>query len=353
MSGCLGLQNLGWKGSFQQQLSLDELTENSDLTIARVVRVERTELGLLKEANSEHSFEAITISVTSSMPKVTVGDWVLLDSQGQFSRLLDRLTWLERKSAGTERNRQLIAANIDTVFIVSSMNQEFSLNRIERYLSLANETGIMPVVILTKQDLCEDAETYINQVQSLDAMLVVFGMNALDLKNLAVLNPWISAENSVAVIGSSGVGKSTLVNGLVGERTQATNHIREDDSKGRHTTTSRSIHLLPQGGVLIDTPGMRELQLTDCEQGVDETFSDIVSLAQCCQFSDCKHLSEPNCAVLEAIDTGTLSERRLRNYQKLMKEQAFNSASLAEKRLDDKRFRKMVKSVMNFKQKHR
>ena len=344
MKAAYTLPQLGWKQSFQQQLSLEEL---SDLTVARVAIAERSELILLSEA------ERITLHITPSMPSMTVGDWVLLDEDNRFVRLLERLTWLERKAAGSERNRQLIAANLDTVFIVSSLNEDFNLNRIERYLSLAHETGIEPVVVLTKADLCDSPEEYVSQVQALDAMLAVVKLNALDAISIEVLAPWLGLGNTVAVIGSSGVGKSTLINTLIGQEIQSTGGIREDDAKGRHTTSSRSMHLLKQGAVLLDTPGMRELQLTDCEQGVEETFADIVSLALQCKFSDCQHESEPKCAVQAAIADGRLDERRLHNYQKLMREQAFNSASLAERKAKDKDFGKMVKSVMDFKNQNR
>ena len=279
-----------------------------------------------------------------------VGDWLLLDADNRLVRLLERQTWFARKAAGKEHYRQLIAANIDTVFIVSSLNQDFNLNRIERYLALAHEAKVEAVVVLTKKDLCDDAHGMIQRVQSLDPMLAVVALNALDVESVSVLEPWLGEGNTAAFIGSSGVGKSTLINTVLGESTQSTQAIRGDDDKGRHTT-SRSMHLLPSGAVLIDTPGMRELQLTDCEQGVDETFADIVDLQSRCKFTDCQHQSEPGCAVQAAIQQGKLEPRRLQNYRKLMREQTFNSATLAERNTQDKSFGKMVKSVVQHKQK--
>jgi len=248
---------------------------------------------------------------------------------------------------------QLIASNIDTVFIVSSMNQDFNLNRIERYLALANETGVEPVIVLTKSDLCEDCEQYVDQIKELDPFLISVTVNSLDSESVQKLGEWCVEGRTVALLGSSGVGKSTLINTLSGESVEDTNAIREDDAKGRHTTTSRTIHFLSSGGLLLDTPGMRELQLTDCEQGVEETFSEITALAEQCRFKDCQHESEPGCAVRAAIESGDLDERRLANYLKLMKEQEFNSATLAERRAKDREFGRMVRSVTKSKKNRR
>ena len=279
-----------------------------------------------------------------------MGDWVLLDQEDGFQRHLDRASHFSRKAAGTKVARQLIAANIDHVFIVSSLNQDFNLNRIERYLAFANEAGVESVVVLTKLDQCTTPETYIEALNAMDAFLAAVTVNALDTESVAVLTEWCGVGKTVALLGSSGVGKSTLVNTLLGETTQGTQPIRADDAKGRHTTTHRSLHLLPSGGLLLDTPGMRELQLADCEQGVEETFAEIVELAHRCRFSDCTHESEPGCAVRAAIDAGTLGERRLISYQKLMREQAFNAATLAEKRAHGRALGRFYRSVMKEKQ---
>ena len=276
---------------------------------------------------------------------MTVGDWLLLDSAGRYQKLLERFSEFRRKSAGSKVDSQLIAANIDTVFVVCSLNQDFNLSRIERYLALAHEAGVEPVVVLTKADCCNDPQSYIDQVQKLDTMLAVEAVNGLDADSVEVLQPWCRSGQTVAVLGSSGVGKSTLVNTLSGDSQQLTGGIREDDSKGRHTTTSRSLRILPSGAVLLDTPGMRELQLTACEQGVEATFADINELAAQCRFSDCNHQGEPGCVVIAAINDGNLEERRLKSYQKLMREQAHNAASLAEKRASSREFGRYIHSV--------
>lgn len=334
------LAQLGWKHFFQQQLSLEEWEA---FTIARVVGLDRSVVHLLTTDDKKD------LPVTPRMPDVTVGDWLLLDEQSRFHRLLERSSLFFRKAAGPRVATQLIAANVDTVFIVSSMNPDFSQNRLERYLALANEARVRPVIVLTRLDCCDNPETYRAKVQALNLPLDVVMVNSLDKASVSQLRAWCSTGETVALLGSSGVGKSTIVNTLLGSEVQPTQAIREDDAKGRHTTTRRSIHFLAAGGLLLDTPGMRELQIADCEHGIEETFPEIVELATHCRFSDCKHVAEPGCAVLEAIENGTLDERRLISYRKLMKEQAFNASTLAEKRARDREFGRYVRSVMDSK----
>lgn len=343
MSDVYSLSQLGWKPFFQQQLTLAEW-ENA--VIGRVVAQQRSVIQLQTTAGKQ------SLHITKAMPAFTVGDWILLDSAGVYLRLLDRLSLFSRKAAGTKVATQLIASNIDTVFIVSSMNQDFNLNRIERYLALANDAGVEPVVVLSKMDTCDTPEKYVEQAQVLDPFLQVVTVNSLDADSVSRLNDWCTEGKTVALLGSSGVGKSTLINTLSGQTVQSTRAIREDDDKGRHTTTSRSLHFLPSGGLLLDTPGMRELQLADCEQGIEETFAEITELAAKCRFTDCKHETEPGCAVQAAIESGQLDARRLASYSKLMREQAFNSATLAEKRARDRDFGRMIRSVQESSRRH-
>ncbi|ELB2829043.1 ribosome small subunit-dependent GTPase A [Vibrio alginolyticus] len=332
------LKQLGWKPFFQQQLTLDDY----DNTIfARVIAHHRSGYLLATETGQVH------LNAHHSLPNMTVGDWVILNEDQQFVRLLDRLSLFSRKAAGSKVAEQLIAANVDTVFIVCSLNDDFNLSRIERYLALAHEAEVDPVIVLSKADLCDNTDELKSQVQKLDPLLAIETVNGLEIESASKLMTWCKEGQTLAFIGSSGVGKSTLVNALLGQQEQATGHIREDDSKGRHTTTSRSIHLLPDGGILIDTPGMRELQLADCESGVSEAFSDIEALAQRCRFGDCQHQTEPGCAIQTAIENGKLEVRRFNNYQKLLREQAFNGATLAEQRAQSRQFGKLARNAMN------
>ena len=332
------LISLGWKPSYQQQQSIDELDTTRPV---RVIAQHRSRLAC------SNGLELIDLDVSDAMPAITVGDWLLLNHQQQFMRLLDRHSLFSRKAAGSKLQIQLIAANVDTLFIVSSLNQDFNLNRIERYLALAYEADVEPIVVLTKQDQCDNADDYISQMQAIDSQLMVIAVNALDKSSVEQLQPWCYRGNTVAFMGSSGVGKSTLVNSLAGSHSQQTSAIREDDSKGRHTTTGRVLQQLASGAMLMDTPGMRELQLADCEQGLEEAFQDIQQLSRHCKFADCLHQNEPGCAVKRAIDQDNLDERRLSNYLKLKSEQAFNSASLAEKREADKSFTRSIKQVQS------
>lgn len=329
----LTLSQLGWRPYFQQQLTFEDLT---DFQVGRIIEQHRSNVIVLSEQGQ------VSLLPPSGDERVCVGDWVLFDEDLRIQRVLDRQSLFDRKAPGYKVASQLIAANVDSVMIVCSLNNDFNLSRIERYLAIAKEAEVEPVVVLTKADLCDDADDKQDQVQKLNRMMSVYSVNALDAKELTALHSYCKNGQTIAFLGSSGVGKSTLVNGLLGFEAQETGEIREDDSKGRHTTTHRALKLMPQGGLLMDTPGMRELQLADCEQGVNATFSEITDLALTCRFSDCSHTKEPGCAVLKAVDSGELDERRLVSYQKLMREQAINGASLAEQRAKDKAFGKMV-----------
>jgi len=341
------LVELGWNNRFQQQLSLEEWEVYQP---ARVVQQHKSEINVFAESG------ALTIKTSGAnhLP-LTVGDWLLLDSKHSIYRVLERSSIFSRKAAGSKVAEQLIAANVDTLFIVSSLNNDFNLNRIERYLVLAHEAGVEPLVVLTKADLCESRDVvddYIAQIKKLDKFLTVVALNALDSSAKQQLSPWCKVGKTLALLGSSGVGKSTLVNSLLGENTQNTDGIREDDSKGHHTTTSRSLHIissnaLVDGGIVLDTPGMRELQMANSEEGIAETFADVIQLSKSCKFSNCQHESEPGCAVQAAIESNELSSRRLQSFQKLQKEDAFNSASLAERRDKNKKREKFYRSVIS------
>ncbi|WP_250655826.1 ribosome small subunit-dependent GTPase A [Alkalimarinus coralli] len=338
MSNFSLLASLGWQSFFQQQLSLDEWENASP---ARVIEQHRSEVTLSNES------EIFNIELSHSMPNMVVGDWLLLDKNKQFIRLLERKTCFQRKAPGSKVKSQLISANVDTAFIVCSMNEDFNLNRIERFLALVNESGAEPVIVLSKSDQSISPESYISRTQKLDSGLIVEPVNCLDPHSVSKLDVWLKQGSTISVLGSSGVGKSTLINTLSGENVQSTGRIREDDGKGRHTTTRRSLIPLDTGSLILDTPGMREIQLSDCKEGIATTFADIENLSNQCRYGDCQHQLEPGCAVQQAIVNGVLDQRRLDNYHKLLREEDLNSASLMEKRAKDKALGKFYKRTLN------
>jgi ribosome biogenesis GTPase len=244
---------------------------------------------------------------------------------------------------------QLIAANIDTVFVVTSCNADFNVARLERYVALAFEAGIDPVIVLTKVDLTDDRARYVEAAQAVSEHVSVVALDARSAEPAQALADWCRPGRTVAFLGSSGVGKSTLTNALLGAHAIATQDIREDDAKGRHTTTRRELHATPGGCLVLDTPGMRELQLTDAATGIAAVFDDIDALAASCRFTDCQHETEPGCAVRSAMADGSLDPARLARWRKLEAEDAFNSATLAERREKMRAFGKIVRSAVTAK----
>lgn len=318
----LTLEDYGWSDHFQQQLT----PEDGEALPVRVVMVHRDALDV-----AGPSFEGRIAGFTrrDRGNMATTGDWILVTAAQQALRLLDRHSILKRKSAGRGRSVQMIAANVDVLFVVTSANQEFNLARIERYLALAAESGATPVVLITKADLSEDVTPFVEAVQEMRPGLAVLAINARHADVGLQLAPWLGRGKTLALLGSSGVGKSTLVNSLMGQNLQATQGSRVGGDKGRHTTSARSLHRLPNGAWLMDTPGIRELQLLDVAQGVDDVFDDLAALAATCKFSNCMHLNEPGCAVQEAVTAGVVDDLRLMRYQKLQGEEQANSQAIS------------------------
>ena len=281
---------------------------------------------------------------------ITVGDWLLYDREAPSeSRLLERTSLIKRRAPGHDRREQLIAANIDTAFIVTSCNADFNIARLERYVALAFEAEVTPVILLTKPDLCDDPERYAQEAATVSELVPVVVVNAKSDAPVEVLRDWCKPGQTVAFLGSSGVGKSTLTNALMRDDAIETQAIREDDAKGRHTTTRRELYVIPGGPVVLDTPGMRELQLTDAAYGLETLFSDLTELAASCRFRDCAHDTEPGCAIRAAVERGDVDADRLERWRKLDAEDRFNSETLAERRSRDKSFGKMVKQAMKAK----
>lgn len=323
------LAELGWRPFFEAQVS------GEDWQSCHVVRVMSVHRGKIAVAGA-----GVELLISPYMPASekaddhpTVGDWLLIDREtGDPIRILDRENLFKRPAPGTDRKHQLIAANVDTLFIVASCNEDFSVARLERYLVLAREVGVRPIVVLTKTDLTDTPESYAAAARGLQPDLLVQTVNGRDPASVEGLAVWCGKGATVALMGSSGVGKSTLVNTLRGSDSIATQAIRKADSTGRHTTTVRAMHRLEHGGWLLDTPGMRELQLSDTASGLAEVFDDFVAAAEQCRFSDCAHAAEPGCAVQAGIAAGTLTSARFERWRKLKSEDRLNSASHAERR---------------------
>lgn len=330
------LADLGWTADFMRQLELDEIGTTEP---GRVTGVHRNRLETLTAEGARDLIPASDMNTGD----VAVGDWVL--ARGAVAlRVLDRRTELQRKAAGTGMARQLIAANVDTALIVSSCNADFNVGRLERYLVLCASSGIEPVLILTKADTASDPDDFVAKGRALQRGLAVVALNAKAGQVRHELAEWCRKGRTVVLLGSSGVGKTTLSNALTGGNA-AVQDIREGDAKGRHTTTARSLVAMAEGGWLIDTPGVRELQLTDVSDGIDALFDDLTALALTCRFTNCAHEVEPGCAVQAAIAAGDLEPDRLSRWQKLLREDRFNSESIHQAHQRARNFGKMHRKI--------
>ena len=335
----LTLTDLGWSNFYISQCDIEDL---ETLTPARVGGVHRTVVtGFTQDGQLDLLLEPGT-----STGEIAIGDWVMFDQKTKVvARRLERRSVLQRGSEHRTGERQLIAANLDTLFITTSCNADFNVARLERYLALANDADVTPVILLTKADKADETESYQIEAEKLGRDLQVISLNAKDPSSVELLAHWTGTGQTVALVGSSGVGKTTLTNALTGGK-GATQAIREDDARGRHTTTGRSLHRLPSGGWLIDTPGMRGLGVADVSYGIDATFAEISELVDQCKFRDCKHEAEPGCAVIAAIERGEVDPERLKRYRKLKREDMIATETVAEAHARQRKFGKKVKAAM-------
>jgi len=297
----------------------------------RVLREDRRQMLVAVAAGDceAHVAGRLIHTATAREAWPAVGDWVALAraEQGRGARIeavLPRTSRFVRRAVadGNRTEEQVLAANVDTIFLVAGLNEDFNPRRLERYLTAAWDSGARPVVLLNKADLCDDIEAAIDAISAAAVGVPIHSLSAATGAGLEALAPYLGRGQTVVFLGSSGVGKSTLINRLLGEARQAVREIRAYDGRGRHTTTAREMLALPEGGLVIDTPGLRELELWDDGEGVDHVFADIAALAEECRFRDCQHGSEPGCAVLAAVAAGELDPRRLESFHKLQREQA-------------------------------
>jgi len=350
------LESIGYSDWFKRQVDEEKIAVHG---VARVVSVHKDSYTVSKggEAIFAELSGNLLYTTESASDLPTTGDWVYADFYDDDSHAIiygvfPRKTLLKRKAAGKLVDFQLIAANIDLAFIIQSLNDNFNLRRLERYLVMVNESGIEPVILLSKCDLIPSGE--INEIKkkvlSIAPHTPVMEFSNVNRENIDSIINSLNSGSTYCLLGSSGVGKTTLLNSIMGNEKFETRAVSKIQSKGRHTTTSRQLVRLENGAMIIDTPGMRELGSMSVDDGLDETFSEILALSQTCKFVNCSHTGEKGCAILAAINAGELSEQRYQSYLKMKKESEFNQMSYLEKRKKDKRFGKLINTTMKNKQ---
>ncbi len=351
------LEKIGYDDWFRNQVDVRKIAAHE---VARVVAVHKDSCLITKghgDVFAECSGNLLYLS-NSPFDLPTTGDWVYADfydddSHAIINGVMPRRTLLKRKTAGKLVDFQLIAANIDVALIMQSVDYNFNLRRLERYLAMVNENEITPLILLSKCDLvsADEIREIKKNIISITPHTSVLVFSNLTQENIPAIKSSLLPGKTYCLLGSSGVGKTTLLNSIIGREQFETQTVSKKQSKGRHTTTSRELVQLENGALLIDTPGMRELGSMSIDVGIDSTFSEIIEMAELCQFRDCAHTNEKGCAILAAIKSGELDEQRYENYVKMKNESAFHDMSYSEKRKKDKEFGKMVKSVMKSKKK--
>ena len=327
-----GLSKYGWSDTLQHDF---EPFAAQDLVSDRVIVQQRGSYRLVTETGEiEGRISGRFAHEAADGGYPVTGDWVAAELKADvamIAHILPRATAFTRMAAGTAKDMQVVAANVDVALLAASLNADLNLRRLERYLATAYESGASPVILLTKADACEDPQPLIASVEAIAFGVPVLAVSVRTGQGLAELSALLAPGKTAVLLGSSGVGKSTLVNALAGAELMATKAVREDDARGRHTTTHRELILLPSGALILDTPGMRELQVSDAAEGLAEVFDDVTALVAACRFSNCTHQSEPGCAVRAALKAGTLSGERLMRWRKLSAEDASNTLDLSRK----------------------
>ncbi|MGI2329462.1 ribosome small subunit-dependent GTPase A [Planococcus sp. YIM B11945] len=338
------IEQFGWNEQWQEKVTTSGIPGRVTLEHKHLYRVITNKGEWLSSLSGKYKHQYSTAEFPS------VGDWVMVEQmpgeeKGIIHSVLPRSSHFSRKSAGETSEIQTIAVNVDYVFLVMSLNHDFNIRRLERYLIASWDSGANPVIVLTKRDQCPDIEPYLTAVESVAFGVPVYPVSSFTGEGIDQLQTILAGAKTGALLGSSGVGKSSLINALSGSELMAVQEIREDDSKGRHTTTHRELVLLPSGGLLIDTPGMREFQLGDSSEGMESSFSDVESLAEFCRFRDCTHNNEPGCRIQEALADGELEPDRYRSYLKLKRELAHmeRKSDLAAQKAERNKWKQITK----------
>ena len=352
------LEELGYSYYFEKHKTDQNL---ESFSVGRIT-AEHKERYILSDADNEYEAEItgnLRFSAQERSDFPAVGDWVSFmnfdNNQALIYHIFPRISVLERQAVGKFGEKQIIAVNIDYAFIIQAVDRDFNLNRVDRYITLCNSGNITPIIVLSKIDLISDSELEkdILRIQERHKNIKIISLSNFTKTGYNKLDTLLEKGKTYCIVGSSGVGKSTLINNLLNLEHFNTNEISSNTQKGKHTTSHKELVILINGAILIDTPGMREVGIVDSTDALEQTFNEICEIAQSCKFQDCSHTNEPECAIIDALKNGEIDQKEFENYQKLERESIRAKANIAEKRKKDKEFGKMIKTVLKEKKKNK